>query len=64
MKIDTAGFSKTAKKASRLLMKLRRGFDLTPSLSISSILDRNSGGGILGGIVSFLFARKVGRQRV
>lgn len=62
MKITTAGFSKAAKKASRLLMKLRRGFDLNRGASAFDLSIPT--GGILSGLISFLFARKVGRQRV
>lgn len=55
-------FSKKQKKASRLLMKIRRGFDLSPVSGLS--FDMPSGGGLLSGLLSFLFTRKVGRQRV
>lgn len=56
-------FSKKQKKASRLLMKIRRGFDLSTG-SGGLNFDMPSGGGLLSGLLSFLFTRKVGRQRV
>ena len=62
MKLGEGFFSKKAKKASRLLMAIRRDYrPKTGGLDFSSF---NMGADILGGIISFLFARKVGRQRV
>lgn len=55
-------FSKKQKKASRLLQRILRGVD--PSHASSAFNLSIPGQGLLEGLISFLFSRKVGRQRV